>query len=296
MDFNLNYVIPDNGMWFPHYANDTMTVEILLKQYAEYKARIKFAYDIESNKDYFTDYTEFHQQQYLLETLIGEGNIDGSTTIDEVGEILKNPDQTKKSIKINNLNDALQNIFPNIFSFLGTYSKVDVAKFTPEFIQETHKLVTKRLLDNSGIYRTKMAAPSQEHWFFLIPSKIRRNLEVLCEITREELHNEAWPLGSWEDVLLGRIKIAATFLTQFLQIHPFSNGNGRVGRLLVSWLMADLSIVPVPILTNKNKRSIYLECLRDARLYSPILPTNLARLILESVIHAMRTICHSLDI
>jgi len=76
----------------------------------------------------------------------------------------------------------------------------------------------------------------------------------------------------------------ANFLTHFLQIHPFTNGNGRVARLLISWLMVDLSVVPVPLLTTISTRHTYLDCIRDSRRSSPFVPGNLARIIFVSVI------------
>ncbi len=113
---------------------------------------------------------------------------------------------------------------------------------------------------------------------------------------REEIQKEHLDGESDGNLIIERIKIAATFLTEFLHIHPFTNGNGRIARLLISWLMADITIVPVPLLSSSSARDTYLKCLRESRVTTPFRPDNLARLILESVVHSMRMACLCLDI
>ena len=87
------------------------------------------------------------------------------------------------------------------------------------------------------------------------------------------------------------------FLIHFLTIHPFRNGNGRVARLLLSYLLSSVTIVPLSIYFNaKNGREVYLECLRDERNKSPATESNLASLILESAYKNLEEMCIYLDI
>jgi len=277
------------------YTHHVTTVQSLLKQYTDFKTRIKTAFGKVENKLYFKDYSEYHSSVYLLETLIGAGNIDSSTTMQELEKYLKVPDDSKISKKIKNMKNAIDTLFPILFDFVSL-SKIVAERFTTKFIQELHQKVTVNLVETPGVYRTKWAAPNQETWMYLLPQKIDNNLEKLCECVRREIEKEKDSSISDEEILVGRIKIVATFLTEFLQIHPFTNGNGRVGRLLISWLMTDLSVVPVPLLASRASRDIYLQCLRDQRYTTPISPFNLARLILESVVHTMCMVCYAVDI
>lgn len=293
MDFNLNYDIPDEGFWTPKYIGQAITAKRLTEEYAEYESRIEVAYAIDENKTFFDGYAEFHSSHYLLETLIGEGNINGSTTLQQVDMYINTPDNTKVCKKINNLKNGMMKLFPNFFEFVKSRPKVDVKRFTPEFIQELHKLVMNDLVEAPGEFRTTWAGPSQEQWVYLAPQKIEEKLVVLCKYVCVEIGKEDQSVSN-QDTLIGRIKIVATFLTEFLQIHPFRNGNGRVARLLISWLMADISVVPVPLFMNQQKCEIYLECLRDTRHMT--LPTNLARLVLESIVRTMQMVCISIDI
>ena len=61
-----------------------------------------------------------------------------------------------------------------------------------------------------------------------------------------------WCLGEWErflyDESLPPLVHAALIPAQFEAIHPFLDGNGRVGRLLISLLLVDRDITPAPLL------------------------------------------------
>ena len=70
-------------------------------------------------------------------------------------------------------------------------------------------------------------------------------------------------LNSWEQYVYNRslpglIHIALSH-AQFEIMHPFPDGNGRVGRLLITLLLADRKILPIPFLT----MSAYLEQTRE---------------------------------
>lgn len=51
-------------------------------------------------------------------------------------------------------------------------------------------------------------------------------------------------------------KYGVCFFHQFLYIHPFLNGNGRVARVLLSYLLSKFTVVPLSLYTGKKTRDI----------------------------------------
>jgi len=59
------------------------------------------------------------------------------------------------------------------------------------------------------------------------------------------------------------VQVAMVFLARFLYIHPFADGNGRTGRLLVNWLLREMFPTPI-LLVDSSSRDAYLLALRTA--------------------------------
>jgi Fic family protein len=57
------------------------------------------------------------------------------------------------------------------------------------------------------------------------------------------------------------ICLAGYFLSEFLLIHPFCDGNGRTARLLISHLVRAYTVVPLSLFTQHSPRSAYLKAL-----------------------------------
>lgn len=245
MEFTLNYNIPDQGYAILQYV-DVDPVNRIINKLEAYKRAIKEAYADRENEDYFKGYIAYHKLMYVQESLIGEGNIDGSTTTQQLEGFLRHPDDSRISIKVNNFNKAMNDLFQNCW-FADGPSQLPIESFTPEFIQNIHKQVAADLVDSPGVYRENDSGPSKERWTYLSPHQISDCLEDLCKFIRCEIIKEQSDLSLQNNCIVSRVKIVATFLANFLQIHPFTNGNGRVARLVISWLMSDMFIVPVPL-------------------------------------------------
>lgn len=115
------------------------------------------------------------------------------------------------------------------------------ANISRAFILELHRLLKQNTTEDAGLFRT-----GQVRVGTLIPVKadmIETEIENLLESYKE--NEEMHPLER-----------AAEFHTHFERIHPFFDGNGRVGRLLLNFILLKHQF-PAVIVQNKNKRRYY---------------------------------------
>ena len=121
-----------------------------------------------------------------------------------------------------------------------------------DFCQQVHR----RLMNNLGVpsaFRTSDSAPSGSTKLYERPEHIGTRLLALMGFVRSQAAQlSSSQIGEW--VLLGTL-----FFSEFLSIHPFSNGNGRTARLLVSHLL--LPALPVPFPIRGCDRAEYIDAL-----------------------------------
>ena len=69
------------------------------------------------------------------------------------------------------------------------------------------------------------------------------------------------------ELLVKIFKVATSFLFSFLQLHPFSDGNGRLGRLLCSHVLGLFSPFPTAVYNvfSSTHREDYVQTLVNAR-------------------------------
>ena len=290
MEISLNYEIAENPIWYPPHTIPAKVEDLVLK-FHESNTRIQNQLKLEANREYFEDYGKLHCLIFLREIVVGESILPSATSIDDVEELLKISNQPPKAaLKVQNLSFVIQKLFPKVMDPASTW-KID--HFTPEFLKSIHRDVGQGIIKDCGEYRTKQACPAQESWVYMLPDKIPSNLENLCSFIRKEVK------AIEDDDLQSLVKISATFLTNFLHIHPFSNGNGRVARLAVSCLLSVMSVVPVPVCCFTNQsRNVYLECMRNSRTFdNPVFkPEELARLVLDSMVEMNQNVMFCLDL
>lgn len=110
-----------------------------------------------------------------------------------------------------------------------------------DLILELHRILKQTVTEDAGLFRTGQVRVGN-----LVPVKadmIETEIENLLEAYKE--NEEMHPLER-----------AAEFHTHFERIHPFFDGNGRVGRLLLNFILLKHQF-PAVIVQNKNKRRYY---------------------------------------
>lgn len=115
-------------------------------------------------------------------------------------------------------------------------------------IQEIHEIVTIGILEDAGRYRTRNvriagAVKTPPDW-----SKI---VKLMDELIENIAQSKAHP-----------IEIASFLHHRFVEIHPFSDGNGRVARLLTNLYLISRDYPPVVL--KKEDRGKYYKFLRAA--------------------------------
>jgi len=79
-----------------------------------------------------------------------------------------------------------------------------------------------------------------------------------------------WTRDAFEEKLLHPLLIIGIFIVQFLAIHPFQDGNGRLSRVLTTWLLLKSGYTYVPYSSletriEQNKDSYYLALRRTQK-------------------------------
>lgn len=115
-------------------------------------------------------------------------------------------------------------------------------------IQEIHEIVTGGILEDAGRYRTRNvritgAVKVPPDW-----AKIEKLMDELIEKTTESRRHP--------------IETASFLHHRFVEIHPFSDGNGRVARLLTNLHLISHNYPPVVL--KKEDRGRYYKSLKAA--------------------------------
>ncbi|MDR0353878.1 MAG: Fic family protein, partial [Opitutaceae bacterium] len=117
--------------------------------------------------------------------------------------------------------------------------------FTPDLLRAAHLRLMNGIIANAGEYRDHGARIRSVFVPLANFIRIPELVKVLCERMSVET---ADPIG-----------LLATSHAEFERIHPFSDGNGRAGRLLLFVKALQLGLVP-PVI-NKERRGAYYKYL-----------------------------------
>ena len=183
-------------------------------------------------------------------------NIEGNTlTLQETSQLLFEGVAPRKSVR--EINEAINH--KAAFDYI-LKTKKDISK---EFILRLHELVVKDTLKDElksqiGKYRTLQVYIRGADW---LPPK------------PEEVPKEIGSLLSWHTKNkknLHPLILSAYFHSAFETIHPFVDGNGRVGRLLMNFILHknNLPMINIP----HKKKYIYYKVLENSQIKGDLRP------------------------
>ncbi len=148
---------------------------------------------------------------------------------------------------MNNLSEAFDEIFK---------SPLLLSK---ELIYKIHNIIGKNNVFNenvTGKFRTWDVEPSQSSTIYCKFNRIDSKISQLIEFVNNRL----------EEVkdIYSLICLGGIFFSEFLLIHPFGDGNGRVARLLLAHILRKYILVPVSLYLYSD-RGLYINILETRK-------------------------------
>ena len=202
--------------------------EILRKKSAENKSVIK---DILANPDI--------RDQFILKLTYHSNSIEGSTLTepDTAAVLFDNvalPDKTLiEQIEAKNHQTALN----YLFDYLDKEGVINEA-----LVLKLHSILMNGIRPDAGLYR--------QHAVRILGV----NLPTANYLKIPELIPEVMAKAAQKTVDV--VAVSASVHSQFEQIHPFSDGNGRVGRLLMNAMFLQANMAPA-IIRQEQKQLYY---------------------------------------
>lgn len=224
---------------------------------------------VSAPKNWDNDFIEKVKYDFTYNSNKLEGN---ALTYGETISFLKNitiPQKSQKDLlDIENHQKILDKVFEQF-----------EAPFSIEMIKDIHSELMKdydqwdyEALPNPGQFKLF------ENYSILPSGKIKEYMKphLVEEAVGQLVHNTNLQLSQINISKLDKhpIFIATTFHNIFLnEIHPFQDGNGRVGRILINMILLKCNFPPIFIETNDNiEREKYINTIQECEQKNDLMP------------------------
>lgn len=180
------------------------------------------------------------QDEFLVEFTYNSNAIEGNTlTLKETALVLEGLTIDQKPLK-----DHLEAV-GHRDAFLYVISLVsDKVPISERIIREIHALVLMNKPDDKGVYRRIsvkiMSSYHEPPEPYLVPTQME---QLVGDLSRDNRHT---------------IEKAALFHLNFEGIHPFIDGNGRTGRLLLNLMLMQAGYPPIDVKFSDRRK--YYAC------------------------------------
>ena len=186
-------------------------------------------------------------EQFVLELTYHSNKIEGSTlTEDETADILFN----NRSIPNKDIIEHLEvKNHQSALSYL--FNKVKIGfKIDEDYILKLHGILMNSIREDAGNYRQHgvriVGSNVPTANYLRVPEKMKKLVDDINKKSKDNISH------------------IANVHSQFEQIHPFSDGNGRIGRILIQTMLLSSGYTPA-VIKQDNKR-LYLVYLRKSQL------------------------------
>ncbi|MEK6939102.1 MAG: Fic family protein [Nanoarchaeota archaeon] len=228
------------SLQFPLTIGEIQKIEEMNLKYKEIRKSL--------NKNDWEDVKKRFVANFVFESNALEGN---SLTLKNFSEIVFE-DKIIASADLREVYDAKNSY--EVFSKLFDSKK----EITEEFIIELHKRLMKNVDDRIG-YKKFPNILLGRAIILTAPEDVSQEIKNLLKWYKEK-ENKTYPL-----------ELAFKFHHGFERIHPFADGNGRVGRMLLNYILIKKGYYP--IIVRNIHRTKYIKALQaaDTDRYIPLL-------------------------
>jgi Fic family protein len=207
------------------------------------------------------------EKQHLINFTFNTNAIEGSTiTLKETAHILEDgiAPEGKELREIHEIENTKKT-----YEFMKGYKK----KVSTKFIKDIHYNLTHNILnEQAGKYRSIQVYMGGSKHIPTKTSEVKKEMNNLIRWFNN--HNNIHP-----------VLLAGYIHHFFIAIHPFIDGNGRTGRLLMNFMLMTDGFPPICIhLRERIKYTDYLEKARDGD------PTDFIQFIVSKIIEAHKNI------
>lgn len=225
-------------------------------------------------------------RKFVLEFNYNSNHIEGNTLTYGQTEILLLFGRVVDSAKMKDLEDMKAS---NVGLNMMQEQAVSEYPLTETFIRQLHKTIMREdyveyrsLPDgrswhytvHAGIYKTRpnsVVTPSGERFEYASPEETPALMTDLVSWYREEE----------ERSVMTPIELASLFHFRYIRIHPFEDGNGRIARLLVNFILARHHY-PMVVVKSADKNA-YLDALNKCDYTTGPIPADGAHASLEQI-------------
>ncbi|AFI06503.1 Fic family protein [Helicobacter cetorum] len=141
-----------------------------------------------------------------------------------------------------------QNFIPTLLKSLQEKQIID-----NEYIKYIHSIIMSNLIENCGKFKTIPNVVLGANFEPTAPFKVPMVLKDWCDNLYYQLSSAKNDTQKLEIIMDSHIK--------FEHIHPFSDGNGRTGRMLIFYSVLEQDLVPF-VITKDNKKD-YIMAMRE---------------------------------
>lgn len=150
------------------------------------------------------------------------------------------------------------------------------ANFNVNFVRKVHSTIGNGVILNAGEFRKHNVCARYSSVQYARHSAIEEHLNALLSFVRESIKTAPHDIV---ERVAHMIKLGSIFFSEFLLIHPFSNGNGRTARIMLNAMLKHAVVVPFSLYV-KNREE-YLRVLEKRNDRSA--PSALAEYILLAI-------------